>query len=117
MGEGLGAVDRIDDPGAAAGPGDVVLLLAEDGVVGEAGLDLLADEAFGGPVGLGDRCAVALAVDLEIVSTELPHRELTGLADRVTAASSSSGSVGVIRSSLARGSFGLRCVASSAGEA
>ena len=33
-GEGLGAVDGVDHPGQTAGAGDVVLLLAEDGVVG-----------------------------------------------------------------------------------
>ena len=51
MGEGLGAVDGIDDPPATGGAELLGLLLAEDPVVGMALLELLAQQPLGALVG------------------------------------------------------------------
>ena len=77
--ERLGAVDRVQDPGPAGGPGDVGLLLAHDGVVWEGLADPLAQQSFGAPVGHRDRRAVVLALDGEVGLSEVPEGQLTGL--------------------------------------
>jgi len=48
------AVDRVDDPLPAIGPTGAALLLTEESVPGEAGPDLVAEEALDQPVGWGD---------------------------------------------------------------
>ena len=56
----------------------VVLFLTNDGVVGEAGQQFAADEALGGPVGLGHRGAVPLGVHLQVGSAEPAQGQLPG---------------------------------------
>ena len=53
--EGTGAVDRVYDPGEASGAGLVVPFLADDGVVGEALAEQLANRQFCIAVRLGHR--------------------------------------------------------------
>ncbi len=48
------AVDRVDDPGQAAGPADQAALLAQDAVVRPGALDLPAQQGLGGGVHRGD---------------------------------------------------------------
>ena len=103
VGEGLGAVDRVDDPGASRPAVSIGLLLADDGVVGEAGGDLVAQELLGRLVGGGDRRAVALALDLEVVGAEPVERHPTGLADQVDGHLEQ---VGQLRTRVGRGSGG-----------
>ena len=47
---------------------------------GKQALELLADQALGAAVGHGDRGAVALAVDGEVVAAEVLEGEVAGLA-------------------------------------
>ena len=65
-GERLRAVDRVEDPSAAAGARGGGLLLAEHAVAGERLRELLPQEALGVAIGGRDRCAVALALHLEV---------------------------------------------------
>ena len=78
--EGLRAVDRVHDPAAPAGAGDLGFLLTDDGVVGVGRRQPFPHEAFGGPVGRGHGRAVAFAIDGEIDGTEPLQRESTRLA-------------------------------------
>ena len=69
--EGLGAVDRVEDPDElGVGPVGAVLL-AEDAVVREAPADRLAKERFGLAVGDRDRRLVRLELDVEVVAREV----------------------------------------------
>jgi len=64
--EGLGAVERIDDPRAGAGRARASAgLLAEDPVLGVGLAEPGPDEAVRGEVGLGDRGPVGLLQGLE----------------------------------------------------
>ena len=57
-------------------PGLVVLLLADDGVVGEEGGQLLAQQRFGVAVGHGDRRVVVLVLHLELDRAEVRQGRL-----------------------------------------
>ena len=63
-----GAIDRVDGPEVLGiGKGMVVLLLAEDGVVGKALGEALADHLLDGAVDLGDGSVGAASSDLPSV--------------------------------------------------
>jgi len=79
--ERLGAVDGVEDPAPAGGPDLLGLLLAQDPVVGEQLLELLAHEALGLAVGDGDGRAVTLVDDVQLGVAEVLEREGAGLAD------------------------------------
>src|SRR5206468_11340316 len=70
------AVDRVDDPDAARRVVRPALLLAQDAVVGERGLDLFAEHALDRRIGLRDERQVGLAPNLETVAAEQPHRDV-----------------------------------------
>ena len=63
--ERVSAVNRIDEPAAAGAPYVFAFLFAEDGIVGEASLDLRAQEFFRLAVGRGHPRAVSLALGRE----------------------------------------------------
>ncbi len=60
MHEAFGAVDRVEDPGAAARALLLAVFLADHPVVREPFVDPPAQQGLGFAVGLGDRGAVAL---------------------------------------------------------
>ena len=79
--EGLGAVDRVDDPSPAGAPGAPPFLLAEDGVGGPCGRDLVAEEGLrldvslrhGRTVPLGGDRQAPLLVPLQRDLARLPR--------------------------------------------
>ena len=77
--EGLGAVDRIQDPGPTRRARDVGFLFAHDGVVTECLADAVAQQPFGAPVGHRDRRAVVLALDGQVGAAEVPQGQGSGL--------------------------------------
>ena len=68
----LRPVDRVDDP-AASSRACLAVLLAEHGVVGPAGGELLADGALDRAVRLGHRRQVRLRLDDEVGGAEAGH--------------------------------------------
>ena len=78
--ERLGAVDRVEDPGAPAPPARLALFFPEDRIVGEARLDALPQEPLPAAVGLGDRRPVGLRDHLEAGRAEELQRQRARLA-------------------------------------
>ena len=68
--ERLGAVDRVEDPGARAGALPLRLLLADDRVVREPAADLVAEEALGGAIGLGHGREIGLVLHVQVGRAE-----------------------------------------------
>ena len=78
--EGLGAVDRVEDPPPPRGAGRRRLLLAEHAVAGERLAELLAEVPLGVLVGGRDGRAVPLALDGQVGRPEPAQRALPGRA-------------------------------------
>ena len=77
------AVDRVDDPAAAAGARDGARLLHEEAELGAGLVELLAENALGAPVGLADEVAGTLDRHLELLDlAEVAHQRPRRLARR-----------------------------------
>ena len=75
----LGAVDRVDDPPAAASRPRCRTPRRGPRRPGRAACQPVADQLLGRVVGLGDRGEVGLGLDLQVVRAEAAQRDLVGV--------------------------------------
>jgi hypothetical protein len=80
--EGLGAVDRVEDPAVGGAGARLALLLAQDAVAGVAGLDQLAHQPLRGAVGRRHGRLVLLQLGGQ-VGLEVAQGQLAGLPCQV----------------------------------
>ena len=84
MHEGLGAVDRVDDPATAGPAGPVAEFLSDDGIVRETALYQLGDPSFRGAVGFGNGAIVRFFVNVH-TGLKVPQGNAACLPGRVGA--------------------------------
>src|SRR5262249_37920862 len=97
--EAPGTVDGVEHPAVAGGAGGVAVLLAEEAVVGEGGLEAATERLLGLAVGDGDGGGVGLALDGQR-GVEVAQGDLGGLAGDVDRLLVAGAPVGVHAASL-----------------